>query len=76
MPNIFERPEFFLVWKEGSESHTPTYKHSSYEKALEESIRLTRKHGGKFYVLAHTATVEKDDIKISELNRIDDDIPF
>ena len=69
-----ERPNFYLVWREGCDGRSPTYKHPTYESAKEECKRLTQAHGGKFHVLAHVATAEKIEIKFTEINR--DEIPF
>lgn len=64
-------PEFYLVWREGT---TPKFKHYTYASAKIECERLTRKHGGKFHVLAHVATAEKQDIVFREMKL--EDIPF
>ena len=74
MSEQLTRPDFFMVWKEGSDKTTPTYKHPTYPQALDEAKRLTRLHGGKFHVLCHVATTELNDIKISEVTT--DEIPF
>jgi hypothetical protein len=74
MSNQINRPEFFMVWKEGSDRTTPTYKHSTYPQALDEAKRLTRMHGGKFHVLCQLASVELNDLKVTELSI--DEIPF
>lgn len=68
------QPDFYLVWKEGSNGHTPTYRHGSYPSAKRECERLTREHGGKFHILAHIATAEKTDVTFTEIKI--DDIPF
>lgn len=64
--------EFYLIWREGSNSGTPTYKHTSYDSARDECKRLTRLHGGTFYILRHVATATRNDVIFDEL----DDIPF
>lgn len=65
-------PEFFMVWRDGSDGNTPSYRHSTYQSALKEAERLARLHGGKFHVLTQSATVEKIDVKVTEY----DGIPF
>lgn len=62
--------QFFMVWREGSNSSTPTYRHTTYQSALNEAERLARLHGGKFHVLMHVATAEKMDVKITEYSPI------
>lgn len=68
------QPAFFMVYREGSDRSTPTYKHASYGSALDEAKRLARLHGQKFHVLCSVATVELNDLKIDELQI--DNIPF
>jgi len=72
MSEQIEQPEFFMVYKDGSDRNTPIYRHPNYNLALEQAKRLTRMHGAKFYVLCQVATVELNDLKVSELemNRI------
>jgi len=65
-------PQFYLVWKEGSHSNTPSFKHLSYDSAKLECERLTRESGGKFHVLAHVATATRNDVIFEEV----DQIPF
>ena len=67
-------PDFYLVWRENSNSGTPTYKHTSYSSAKAECERLTRLHGGKFHILAHVATAEKIDVVFKEIEL--EQIPF
>lgn len=67
MPESYDEPQFFLVWREGSEPHTPTRKHGQYQQALDEATRLTRQTGVKFHVLCHMATVEKIDVAVTEV---------
>lgn len=67
-------PQFYLVWKEGSGNGTPSYKHANYQSAKAECERLTRAHGGKFHILAHVATAERQDIVFTRIEL--DDIPF
>jgi len=56
---MYDKPQFYLVWKEGSHSHTPTYKHLDFESARGEALRLSRLDGGKFHVLAHYGTARR-----------------
>ncbi|ODS24188.1 hypothetical protein AB835_04730 [Candidatus Endobugula sertula] len=72
MTQAMAQPQFYLVWREGSHSNTPTFKHPNYGSAVAECKRLTRENGGKFYILAHVATAEKRDIDFTEV----DQIPF
>ena len=65
-----QRPKFYLVWKEGSNTNTPTYKHQSYNSAKTECERLTRENGGQFHVLCHMATATKNDILFEEVETI------
>lgn len=74
MSDQINHPEFFMVYKEGSDRATPTYKHPTYPQALDEAKRLTRMHGGKFHVLCQLASVELNDLKVTELSI--DEIPF
>lgn len=69
---MFSCPQFYLVWREGSDMNTPTYKHETYESAKAECERLVRSQGGKFHILCHVATAEKNDIKFDVV----DQIPF
>jgi hypothetical protein len=52
------------------------YKHSDYQAAKAEAMRLARAHSGQeFVVLAAVATIVKDDIKVDEVPA-SDHIPF
>ena len=51
---------FWMVWSEGSRN--VTYKHESEASARAEAERLTKAHGGKFYVLQSVACCERNDV--------------
>jgi len=70
----YEKSKFFMVWKEGSNCNSPSYKHPDYELAKQECMRLTRLHGGTFHILAQVASATKTDVQFEEL--YSDGIPF
>lgn len=51
---------FWMVWSEGSRN--VTYRHSNEESARNEAARLTKAHGGKFYVLQVIACCERNEV--------------
>lgn len=60
----YDKPDFWLVWKEGT---TPNYKHGSYKSAVAEAERLAREHGGTFHVLEHRATAVRIDVVVRQV---------
>jgi hypothetical protein len=62
----FDNPQFWIVWREGT---SPSYKHSTYQSAVNEAERLARVNGGTFHVLEHRATAQRVDVVVTEVER-------
>ena len=67
-PIMIDQPEFYVLWKEGTTG--PLRQISDFQEATAESERLTRMHGCKVHILAHMATVEKVDIKNTQVAQL------
>lgn len=68
---------FYMCLAENG-SHPPQARHYDPETAHREAERLARTLGGKVYVLAALAVVEKTDVRWETLKDTDsdDDLPF
>ena len=65
---------FWMVFVEGG--YGPSFKHTTYESALTESMRLTEKLNKPAYVLQSVSKVQQEKFKITKMEPFADELPF
>lgn len=64
---------FYMLYAENCNS--PTYKHETYQKALEEAKRLTEMLKVPIYILEARQKIQKNAFIITDFKR-EDELPF
>lgn len=65
---------FFMVYLENE--RTPTYKHSTLERAETEAKRLSKQYGKKAFVLCSLKSFEIVEFKVEDCRPDVDELPF
>ena len=67
---------FWIVWTP-SNPVSPTVKHPTQVKAIDEARRLARTNEGEeYFVLRASHRVQKVNVMVTELDPNDDEVPF